>query len=47
MDAVNAAHATVIHDKNERRATGFAAAGLAGAGLGAGGAGVVESSLLI
>jgi hypothetical protein len=49
IDAVNAAHATVIHDKNERRGSGaFAgAAGLGGAGFGAGGTGAVESSLLM
>ena len=50
MDAVNAVHANVIHDKNERRPiAGFAAdgAGLAGAGFGGAGVeGAAESSLL-
>jgi len=51
IEAVNAAHATVIHERNERRATGAFAAGagdFGGAGLGgAGGGGAIESSLLI
>ena len=56
IDAVKAAHATVIHDKNDRRpTTGFAGAFAAGfaaaAGFGGGGVavvvGAVESSLLI
>jgi hypothetical protein len=52
IDAVKAAHATVIQDKNERRGmAGFAgAAGLAAAGFaaaGAAGGGAVKSSLLI
>ena len=55
MEAVKAAHASVIHEMNERRGrTGFAAAGgrggagFGGAGFGGAGAeGAVESSLLI
>ena len=55
IDAVKAAHATVIHDRKDRRPTaglaGAVAAGFAAAGFGGGGAavvvGAVESSLLI
>jgi hypothetical protein len=54
IDAVKAAHATVIHDRKDLRPTaGFfagAPAGFAAAGFGGGGAvavGAVDSSLLI
>ena len=52
IEAVNAVHASVIHERNERRGIDVFAAGAAGlaAGAGFGGAGVegaVESSLLI
>jgi hypothetical protein len=52
IEAVNAAHANVIHDKKERRDTGVLAAGAAFGGAGLGGAvatveGAGEFSLLI
>jgi hypothetical protein len=50
IDAVNAAHASVIHERKERRVTGPFAAGLGAAGFAAGvgeAAALLDSSLLI
>jgi len=51
MEAVKATQASVIHDRNERRVAGLAAAGFGAAAFGGGAAagfeGAGESSLLI